>query len=56
MNKKAIIINGLILGLLAAFVIVSITIYYLVPIAGSVMDRVREALEELISIISSGVK
>lgn len=52
MNRKAIIINGIILGLLASFVVISITFYYLVPAMGSFIAVLKEAIEELIGIIN----
>ena len=54
MNKKAIIINGLVLGLLVGFVVMSITFYYLVPVAGSFIDVLKEAIKELIEFIRWG--
>ena len=47
-NKKAIIINGIILGLLVGFVIMSITVYYLVPASESIIDYLRGVIEQLI--------
>lgn len=51
MNKKAILINIIILGLLVGFVVISITVYYLIPAAGSFIDVINKAIEELIKII-----
>jgi len=51
MNKKAILINAIILGLLVGFVVISITVYYLVPVGESVIDYLRKNIEELINII-----
>ena len=51
MNKKAIIINGIILGLLIGFVVISITLYYLIPVAESFIDCLKEAVKELIGTI-----
>jgi len=50
-NKKAIIINVVILALLIGFVVISITFYYLLPVAESGMDCLQEAIEELMKII-----
>jgi len=51
MNKKLILFHVLIAFLLVIFIVMSITFYYLVPVAGSVMDYVRKAIEQLIGII-----
>ena len=51
MNKKAILINVIILGLLIGFVVISITIYYLVHVATSVIKIINQAINDLIGII-----
>jgi len=51
MNKKAILINAIILGLLVGFVVISITIYYLVPASESIVNYLRGIVEDLINII-----
>ena len=51
MNKKAIIINAIILALLVGFVVISTTIYYLVPAIDSIIDYLRGVIEELINFI-----
>ena len=51
MNKKLILFHVLIAVLLVIFIVISITFYYLVPVGESVIDYVREAIEELIGII-----
>lgn len=54
MNEKAIIINALILGLLVGFVVISMTIYYLVPASESIINYLRDLIGELIEIINWG--
>ena len=51
MNRKLLLLNGIILGLLVGFVIISITMYYLVPVSESVIDYLRGVIEELINFI-----
>ena len=51
MNKKAIIINIIILGLLAGFVVMSLVFYYLIPIGESIIDIITKTIKDLIGII-----
>ncbi len=51
MNKKAIVINVIILGLLVGFVVMSIVTYYLIPIGQNIIDLIQQAIENLIGII-----
>jgi len=51
MLRKAILINVLILALLIGFVVISITMYYLIPVAESCIDQLQKAIEELLQII-----
>ena len=51
MNKKLIALHAIILALLIGFVVISITIYYLIPAGESAIDYVRKAIEELINVL-----
>ena len=51
MNRKAIIINIIIIGLLGGFVVMSIVIYYLIPIGQKIIDFLQQIIEDLISTI-----
>ena len=49
-NKKLVIINILVLAGLGIFAVMSLTVYYLIPAAGSAIDIVSKAIEQLIGI------
>ncbi len=49
-NKKAIIINGIIVGLLTGFVVMSIIFYYLIPVAESAINYLQQLIEELLKL------
>ena len=51
MNKKVIIINAIILGLLAGFVVMSVVTYYLIPIGQNIINFIQQAINDLIGII-----
>lgn len=51
MNKKLLIINILIILGLVLFAGMSITIYYLIPAAGSAIDILEKAIQELLRLI-----
>lgn len=51
MNKKAIIINVVILGLLAGFIVMSVVTYYLIPIGQTIINFIQQAIEDLIGIV-----
>lgn len=53
MNKKAIIINVIILGLLIGFVVMSVVTYYLIPIGQNIIDYLQQTIEDLIGIITN---
>ena len=52
MNKKLLIINILVLVGLGIFDVMSLTMYYLIPAAGSVIDIISKAIEQLIGIFT----
>ena len=51
MNRKAIIINVIILALLGGFVVISITIYYLIPIGINIIQFLNDIINDFIGII-----
>ena len=48
MNRKAIIINVIILGLLAGFFIMSLIFYYLIPIGINIINFLQQIIEDFI--------
>ena len=51
MNRKAIVINVVIMGLLIGFVLISVTFYYLIPIGINIIEFFNQTINELINII-----
>ena len=51
MNKKAILINVIILGLLVGFVVMSLVFYYLIPIGINIIEFISKGINDLIGII-----
>ena len=51
MNRKAIVINVIILALLGGFVVMSMVTYYLIPIGQNIINFLEEVVTDLISII-----
>ena len=51
MNRKAIVINVIIIGLLVGFVLISVTFYYLIPIGMNIIEFFNQSINDLINII-----